>query len=106
MGLLISGKWHDKWYDTDKSDGKFIRQESKFRDYIGSSNFPVRIKQISFIYFPCLSLAHRTAIFRELKELQNIISISAVNPYMGERVVGILTMTLSIISNIFMKFIC
>ena len=84
MGLLISGKWHDKWYDTDKSDGKFIRQESKFRDYIGSSNFPLESNRYHLYISHACPWAHRTAIFRELKELQNIISISAVNPHMGE----------------------
>jgi len=32
MGLLVDGKWQDKWYDTSKNGGKFERQASKFRD--------------------------------------------------------------------------
>ena len=44
MGLLINGEWRDQWYDTKKSDGKFIRQDSKYRDYIGSYNFPAEPK--------------------------------------------------------------
>ena len=31
MGLLIDGTWHDKWYDTDSTGGKFVRSESQFR---------------------------------------------------------------------------
>ena len=35
MGLLVEGKWQDKWYDTKKYGGKFIRTESQFRNYVG-----------------------------------------------------------------------
>ena len=36
MGLLVDGKWLDKWYDTSKNGGKFERQASKFRDNISN----------------------------------------------------------------------
>jgi putative glutathione S-transferase len=84
MGLLINGKWSDQWYDTQKSDGKFIRQDSKFRDHIGSQNFPAEPNRYHLYISNACPWAHRTAIFRELKQLQDIISISSVNAYMGE----------------------
>ena len=34
MGLLIDGKWHDKWYDTDKTGGKFEREAARFRNWV------------------------------------------------------------------------
>lgn len=34
MGLLVDGKWYDRWYDTEKNDGRFIREESQFRNWI------------------------------------------------------------------------
>ncbi len=34
MGLLQDGKWVDKWYDTDASDGEFVRQASGFRNWV------------------------------------------------------------------------
>ena len=34
MGLLVDGQWHDKWYDTEKHGGRFVRSESQFRDQI------------------------------------------------------------------------
>lgn len=34
MGLLVDGKWQDQWYDTKNSGGRFIRQESQFRNWI------------------------------------------------------------------------
>jgi putative glutathione S-transferase len=33
MGLLIDGKWHDKWYDTAK-DGRFQRESARRRNWI------------------------------------------------------------------------
>ena len=84
MGLLINGKWSDQWYDTKKSNGKFIRQDSKFRDYIGSYNFPAEPHRYHLYISNACPWAHRTVIFRELKQLQDIISISSVNAYMGK----------------------
>jgi len=31
MGLLIDGRWHDQWYDTSASGGRFVRQDSAAR---------------------------------------------------------------------------
>ena len=40
MGLLIDGKWHDQWYDTAASGGRFIRSESQFRNWITTDGAP------------------------------------------------------------------
>ena len=34
MGLLVNGSWVDQWYDTQSSDGKFVRSISQFRNWI------------------------------------------------------------------------
>jgi len=34
MGLLVDGKWQDKWYDTKSSGGKFERAAAKFRNWV------------------------------------------------------------------------
>ena len=34
MGLLVDGQWHDKWYDTKKHGGRFVRSESQFRNTV------------------------------------------------------------------------
>ena len=42
MGLLVDGQWHDQWYDTKKTGGRFERKESAFRDWVradGSTRF-------------------------------------------------------------------
>ena len=40
MGLLIDGKWHDRWYDTNTSGGRFQRQESRFRNWVTAEGGP------------------------------------------------------------------
>ena len=85
MGLLVDGKWVDQWYDTKKSGGKFVRQDSMFRHQI--SNEPgSEFKAESGRYHLYVSLAcpwaHRTLIFRKLKQLEDHITVSVVNPDM------------------------
>ena len=87
MGLIVNGKWVDKWYDTKTSKGEFQRQESRFRHTI--SNEPdSQYKPEAGRYHLYVSLAcpwaHRTLIFRQLKQLEDIISVSVVQAEMLE----------------------
>ena len=84
MGLLVEGKWVDQWYDTQKTGGRFVRQDSAFRDTIGSAKFPAEAGRYHLYISHACPWAHRTAIFRELKGLQDLISISVVEAFMGE----------------------
>jgi hypothetical protein len=34
MGLLIDGRWHDQWYDTSVSGGRFVRRDRVFRNWV------------------------------------------------------------------------
>ena len=85
MGLLVNGVWQDKWYDTKKSGGKFIRSEAQFRNIIEvNSNFtPDSGRYHLYVSLAC-PWAHRTLIYRSLKNLEAHISYSVVNPYMLE----------------------
>ena len=85
MGLLVNGVWQDKWYDTKKSGGKFIRSEAQFRNIIeDNSNFtPDSGRYHLYVSLAC-PWAHRTMIYRNLKNLEDHISYSVVNPYMLE----------------------
>ncbi len=84
MGLLVEGKWVDQWYDTKSTDGKFIRKESSFRDFIGSGKFPVEKERYHLYISHACPWAHRTAIFRKLKGLTDIIPLTVVDPLMLE----------------------
>ena len=92
MGLLKEGKWIDEWYDTTASEGKFIRQDAMFRNWVttdGSAGLSGRggFKAEPDRYHLYISLAcpwaHRTLIFRVLKGLDQMISISVVDWFMG-----------------------
>ena len=91
MGLLVEGRWQDQWYDTTKSGGKFQRERSQFHGWIssdgsagpgGQKGFPA----VSGRYHLYVSLAcpwaHRTLIFRKLKQLETHIGVSVVIPEM------------------------
>ena len=84
MGLLVQGKWVDQWYDTKKTNGRFVRKESPFRNFIGDKKFPAEAGRYHLYISHACPWAHRTAIFRQLKGLEDIISMSVVEAYMGE----------------------
>ena len=85
MGLLVNGVWKDSWYDTKKSGGKFIRTEAQFRNFIDyhSEFTPDSGRYHLYVSLAC-PWAHRTLIYRSLKDLKDHISCSVVNPYMLE----------------------
>ena len=85
MGLLVNGIWKDRWYDTKKSGGKFIRTEAQFRNFIDyhSEFTPDSGRYHLYVSLAC-PWAHRTLIYRSLKDLNDHISFSVVNPYMLE----------------------
>ncbi len=92
MGMLIDGKWHDVWYDTEASKGRFVRSEAQFRNWItrdgsagpsGKAGFLAEPGRYHLYVSWACPWAHRTLIFRKLKGLESMISISAVHTYMG-----------------------
>lgn len=85
MGLLVNGKWQDRWYDTDSSDGKFERESAQFRHQVGDKDFPVEADRYHLYVSLACPWAHRTLIFRKLKKLESLISVSVVSPIMLEQ---------------------
>lgn len=86
MGLLVDGKWQDVWYDTKSSDGKFVRQPSKFTDWVGGeSEFAAESGRYHLYVSLACPWAHRTLILRKLKGLEQHISVSVVHPDMMEQ---------------------
>jgi putative glutathione S-transferase len=86
MGLLIEGVWHDQWYDTETTGGRFARQESRFRDWVtadGSSGFKAEPGRYRLYVSLACPWAHRTLIFRKLKGLEGVIPVSVVHWHMG-----------------------
>lgn len=93
MGLLVDGQWIDQWYDTKKSGGKFVRSEAQFRNWItadgsagpsGVGGFKAEAGRYHLYVSLACPWAHRTLIFRALKGLEEMISVSVVHAYMAE----------------------
>lgn len=94
MGLLQEGEWVDQWYDTSSTGGRFVRKLPQFRHWVTSDGSPGPggeggFKAESGRYHLYVSLAcpwaHRTLIFRVLKGLEDMISISTVHWYMADK---------------------
>lgn len=85
MGLLVDGKWQDKWYDTDSNDGKFKRESSSFRNAVSAdaeAEFPAQTGRYHLYVSLACPWAHRALIFRKLKALETHITVSVVSPDM------------------------
>jgi len=92
MGLLVNGVWQDRGYDTSKSGGKFVRDTSKFRNWVtpdgspgpsGEGGFAAESGRYHLYVSHACPWAHRTMTFRRLKGLEPHISVSVVHPFMG-----------------------
>lgn len=93
MGLLIKGQWHDTWYDTKSSKGNFEREAAQLRNWItpdgeagpsGQAGFNAESGRYHLYVSLACPWAHRTLIFRELKDLTQHISVDIVSPIMLE----------------------
>ncbi|WP_417346453.1 glutathione S-transferase family protein [Ferrimonas sp.] len=91
MGRLVDGVWQDVWYETEDTKGKFQREEAQLRNWITADGSPGPsgeggFKAESGRYHLYVSLAcpwaHRTLIYRQLKGLEEHISVSVVSPDM------------------------
>jgi putative glutathione S-transferase len=91
MGLLQNGKWVDQWYDTKSTGGRFERKAAQFRNWItkdgtagstGSGGFIAEPGRYHLYVSLACPWAHRTMIFRALKGLESMISVSVVHWYM------------------------
>jgi putative glutathione S-transferase len=91
MGLLVDGVWHDTWYDTKSTGGKFERSQAKFRNWItadgsagpsGTGGFKAETGRYHMYVSDACPWAHRALIFRQIKDLSDHITISTVHPDM------------------------
>ncbi|MFQ5985180.1 MAG: glutathione S-transferase family protein [Alphaproteobacteria bacterium] len=87
MGLLVNGVWRDDRYDTEATGGRFVRSDTTFRDWItadGVSGFKAEPGRYHLYVSLACPWAHRTLIVRKLKKLEDVISLSVVDPSMGD----------------------
>lgn len=86
MGKLIEGRWTDEDFETD-TKGRFVRRPSSFRRMVtadGSSGFPASPGRYHLYVAHACGWSHRTVLFRQLIGLERAVSISFVQPHMGE----------------------
>ena len=92
MGKLVDGTWHDIWYETEKTNGRYERQDSSFRNWVtadgsagpsGAGGFKAEAGRYHLYVSLACPWAHRTMILRKLKGLEDMISMSVVNSFMG-----------------------
>ncbi|MEC9340980.1 MAG: glutathione S-transferase family protein [Pseudomonadota bacterium] len=88
MGMLVDGQWRDEGYDTEKSGGRFERSDAVFRQWVtmdGASGFKAEPGRYHlYIAYVC-PWAHRTLIWRALKGLEDLISVSVTAVGMGQQ---------------------
>lgn len=93
MGLLIDGIWHDQWYDTRNTGGRFQRSNAGFRNWVtangsagptGIGGYKAEAGRYHLYIARACPWAHRTMIFRTIKGLEGIIDYSVVNWLMLE----------------------
>ena len=93
MGLLVDGQWHNQWYDTQSTGGRFERSASQFRHWItadgeagptGRGGFKAAAGRYHLYVSLACPWAHRTLLMRRLKGLEQLIPVSVVHPLMLE----------------------
>ena len=95
MGLLIDGVWVDDSQDKARfQNGRFVRPRTRYHNWVtpdgspgpeGEGGFPAEAGRYHLYVSPACPWAHRTIIFRRLKELEGVISMSTVSWHMGDQ---------------------
>jgi putative glutathione S-transferase len=86
MGEMVDGVWKSGWYDPD-ARGAFQRPPTKFRKRVskdGSTGFRAEPGRFHLYVSHACPWAHRTLIVRALRGLEDAISVTAVDPKMGD----------------------
>jgi len=91
MGLLVNGAWQEDISRT--KEGRFIRPAAALRNFVtrdgsagpsGEGGFPAEAGRYHLYVSLACPWAHRTLIFRALKKLEPIISVSTTEPLYGK----------------------
>ncbi len=95
--MLINGKWSQDFHPVQGKDekGRFNRQASQLRSWItpdgeagstGSAGFKAEAGRYHLYVALICPWASRTLMARKLKKLENVISVSIVEPFLGDQV--------------------
>jgi putative glutathione S-transferase len=93
MGMFVEGVWQDDEKERNDTSGAFQRPTTKFRNIVtpdgsagpsGEGGFPAEAGRYHLYVSLACPWAHHTLIFRTLKKLEDVISVSTVSPDMGK----------------------
>jgi putative glutathione S-transferase len=91
MGLLVNGAWQEDISRT--TGGRFVRPSPSFRNFVtadgsagpsGEGGFPAEAGRYHLYISLACPWAHRTLIFRTLKKLDAVISVTNAEPLYGK----------------------
>ena len=85
MGLLVDGAWQEDVSRT--TNGRFIRPTTAYHNAVtadSTSYFPAEAGRYHLYISLACPWAHRTLIFRSLKKLDGVISLSVTAPLYGK----------------------
>ncbi|NIJ33239.1 putative glutathione S-transferase [Sphingomonas oligoaromativorans] len=92
--MLVDGQWHDVWYETKSTGGRFVRKDAAFRNWItadgsagpsGEGGFKAEPGRYHLYVSLACPWAHRALLLRAFKGLEEMISVSVVNWLMLEK---------------------
>lgn len=94
--MLVNGKWTEDWQPVQASDekGGFVRQTSSFRNWItpdgspgptGEGGFQAEPGRYHLYVAYICPWASRTLMGRKLKKLDQVITLSVVEPALGDQ---------------------
>jgi glutathionyl-hydroquinone reductase len=93
MGYFVDGVWHDQRPDATAPGGRFVREPTLFRRWVtpdgragpsGEGGFAAEVGRYHLYVSLACPWAHRTVIFRKLKQLESVIAMSVVARHLGE----------------------
>ena len=87
MGTMIDGAWHKDGDERSEADGRFVRATTSFRNTVtadGSSGFKAEPGRYHLYVSHACPWAHRTMILRALRKLEDVISVSVVDPFASD----------------------
>ena len=88
MGQVIDGIWSARRFDAKTEGGRFVRRRTSFHDTAtadGSSGFKAEPGRYHLYVSTACPWAHRTLIFRAVKGLEDVISVSVVHWHMADQ---------------------
>jgi len=94
--MLVNGKWTEDWQPVQAKDekGGFVRQISSFRNWVtpdgsvgptGEAGFAAEAGRYHLYVALICPWASRTLIARKLKKLEDIVSVSVVEPALTDQ---------------------